>query len=187
MSLAANACARRISLSLLKSTILTPERCMFGQQTALHTGPASRRHASLFGVARIPSIISRAIHEKAEPALEDLKSVLPTIAANAFQAEQDRKVPAENIALLKGIGLDRAFCSPRRSVAWSCRCHSLPICIALLAGACASTAWAMSLLCTHSHQLALFSAQLQHGKSGVWTEAAAASSSSRRSVAHRGG
>ncbi len=47
--------------------------------------------------------------KKPNPLLEDLKSILPTIAANAFQAEQDRKVPDENIALLKSIGLHRAF------------------------------------------------------------------------------
>jgi hypothetical protein len=36
--------------------------------------------------------------KKPNPLLEDLKSLLPTIAANAFQAEEDRQVPAENIA-----------------------------------------------------------------------------------------
>ncbi|MEL0615133.1 flavin-dependent monooxygenase, partial [Marinomonas arenicola] len=35
-------------------------------------------------------------------------------------------------------------------------------CVAALAGACASTAWAFSLLCTHNHQLALFSKQQQN-------------------------
>ncbi|MDP2145455.1 MAG: flavin-dependent monooxygenase, partial [Pseudomonas sp.] len=47
--------------------------------------------------------------KKPNPLLEDLKSVLPAIAANAFAAEKDRSVPAENIALLKGIGMHRAF------------------------------------------------------------------------------
>ena len=47
--------------------------------------------------------------KKPNPLLEDLKSVLPAIAANAPQAEKDRSVPAENIALLKGIGMHRAF------------------------------------------------------------------------------
>ena len=47
--------------------------------------------------------------KKPNPLLEDLKSILPTIAANAFVAEQDRKVPAENIALLKSIGMHRVF------------------------------------------------------------------------------
>ena len=37
--------------------------------------------------------------KKPNPLLEDLKPVLPTIAANAFQAEQDRKV--ETLAKLQ--------------------------------------------------------------------------------------
>ena len=47
--------------------------------------------------------------KKPNPLLEDLKSVLPAIAANASRAEKERMVPAENIALLKGIGLHRAL------------------------------------------------------------------------------
>lgn len=38
-----------------------------------------------------------------------LKDILPTIAANAQEAEQLRKVPDENIRLLKEIGFTRAF------------------------------------------------------------------------------
>ncbi|WP_447095472.1 p-hydroxyphenylacetate 3-hydroxylase oxygenase component [Pseudomonas sp. CF10PS3] len=113
--------------------------------------------------------------KKPNPLLEDLKSVLPTIAANAFQAEQDRKVPAENIALLKGIGLHRAF-QPKAFGGMELSLPQFADCIALLAGACASTAWAMSLLCTHSHQLALFSAQLQQEVWGLDPNATASSS-----------
>jgi hypothetical protein len=64
--------------------------------------------------------------KKPNPLLEDLKSILPTIAANAFQAEQDRKVPDENIALLKASVCTVPF-SRKPSVAWSYRCPSLPI------------------------------------------------------------
>ena len=39
--------------------------------------------------------------QQPNPLLEDLKALLPTIAANAAQAEKDRKVPEQNIALLK--------------------------------------------------------------------------------------
>ena len=49
-------------------------------------------------------------------------------------------------------------------------------CIATLAGACASTAWAMSLLCTHSHQLAMFPARLQEEIWGTDPDATASSS-----------
>ncbi len=41
--------------------------------------------------------------------LSDLHAILPTIAANAAQTELDRQAPAENIALLKSIGMHRAF------------------------------------------------------------------------------
>ena len=47
--------------------------------------------------------------KKPNPLLEDLKAILPVIAANAARAEQLRRVPDENIALLKGIGLHRAL------------------------------------------------------------------------------
>ena len=113
--------------------------------------------------------------KKPNPLLEDLKSILPTIAANAFVAEQDRKVPAENIALLKSIGMHRVF-QPKAFGGMELSLPQFADCIALLAGACASTAWAMSLLCTHSHQLALFSAQLQQEVWGTDPDATASSS-----------
>ncbi|WP_339529947.1 p-hydroxyphenylacetate 3-hydroxylase oxygenase component [Pseudomonas mucidolens] len=113
--------------------------------------------------------------KKPNPLLEDLKSILPSIAANAFQAEQDRKVPDENIALLKSIGMHRAF-QPKAFGGMELSLPQFADCIALLAGACASTAWAMSLLCTHSHQLALFSAELQQEVWGADPDATASSS-----------
>ncbi|RDS88969.1 p-hydroxyphenylacetate 3-hydroxylase oxygenase component [Pseudomonas fluorescens] len=113
--------------------------------------------------------------KKPNPLLEDLKSILPTIVANAFVAEQDRQVPAENIALLKNIGMHRVF-QPKVFGGMELALPQFADCIALLAGACASTAWAMSLLCTHSHQLALFSAQLQQEVWGTDPDATASSS-----------
>lgn len=113
--------------------------------------------------------------KKPNPLLEDLKSILPIIAANAFRAEQDRKVPDENIALLKGIGMHRAF-QPQKFGGMEISLPQFADCIALLAGSCASTAWAMSLLCTHSHQLALFSAKLQQEVWGDDPDATASSS-----------
>ncbi|WP_439856117.1 p-hydroxyphenylacetate 3-hydroxylase oxygenase component [Pseudomonas yamanorum] len=113
--------------------------------------------------------------KKPNPLLEDLKAILPTIAANAFQAEQDRRVPDENIALLKSIGMHRAF-QPKPFGGMEISLPQFADCIALLAGACASTAWAMSLLCTHSHQLALFSAKLQQEVWGDNPNATASSS-----------
>jgi 4-hydroxyphenylacetate 3-monooxygenase len=113
--------------------------------------------------------------KKPNPLLEDLKAILPTIAANALQAEQDRKVPDENIALLKSIGMHRAF-QPKPFGGMEISLPQFADCIALLAGACASTAWAMSLLCTHSHQLALFPAKLQQEVWGDNPNATASSS-----------
>ncbi|KPA98678.1 p-hydroxyphenylacetate 3-hydroxylase oxygenase component [Pseudomonas asplenii] len=109
------------------------------------------------------------------PLLEDLKAILPTIAANAAQAEKDRQVPAENIALLKQIGLHRAFL-PKVYGGLEISLPQFCDCIALLAGACASTAWAMSLLCTHSHQMAMFSKQMQDEIWGENPDATASSS-----------
>lgn len=113
--------------------------------------------------------------KKPNPLLEDLKSVLPTIAANAARAEKERMVPAENIALLKGIGLHRAFL-PKPYGGMEISLPEFTDCIALLAGACASTAWAMSLLCTHNHQLAMFPAKLQEEIWGVNPDHTASSS-----------
>ncbi|MNO75200.1 p-hydroxyphenylacetate 3-hydroxylase, oxygenase component [compost metagenome] len=113
--------------------------------------------------------------KKPTPLLEALKEILPVIAANAAQAEKDRMVPAENIAMLKGIGLHRAFL-PKAYGGMEMSLPDFCDCIALLAGACASTAWAMSLLCTHSHQLAMFSKQLQDEIWGANPDATASSS-----------
>ncbi|MBA1300873.1 flavin-dependent monooxygenase [Pseudomonas carnis] len=113
--------------------------------------------------------------KKPNPLLEDLKPLLPAIAANASRAEQLRQVPDENIALLKSIGLHRAF-QPKAFGGLELSLPEFADCIALLAGSCASTAWAMSLLCTHSHQLALFSAQLQEEIWGANPDATASSS-----------
>lgn len=113
--------------------------------------------------------------KKPNPLLEDLKSILPKIAANAAQAEQLRMVPEENIALLKGIGMHRAF-QPKVYGGLEISLPEFADCVAALAGACASTAWAFSLLCTHSHQLAMFPKRLQDEVWGENPDATASSS-----------
>jgi alkylation response protein AidB-like acyl-CoA dehydrogenase len=107
--------------------------------------------------------------------LEDLKSILPAIAANAERAERERMVPAENITLLKGIGMHRAF-QPHCYGGMEISLPEFADCVVALAGACASTAWAFSLLCTHSHQLAMYSKQLQDEVWGENSDATASSS-----------
>ncbi|MDJ6543286.1 flavin-dependent monooxygenase [Salmonella enterica] len=107
--------------------------------------------------------------------LEKLLPLLPRIAANAGQAERERKVPDENIRLLKEIGMHRAF-QPKNFGGLEISLPEFTDCVAALAGACGGTAWAFSLLCTHSHQLAMFSAKLQQEVWGDNPDATACSS-----------
>lgn len=98
--------------------------------------------------------------------LAALQDILPQIAANAELCEQERKVPDENIALLKSIGLHKAFL-PKIYGGYEISLPEFSDCISALAGACGSTAWAFSLLCTHNHQLAMFPAKLQEE---IWAQ-----------------
>ena len=109
------------------------------------------------------------------PMLEKVKALLPEIASRAAQAEQDRQVPAENIALLKGIGLNRAFL-PKAYGGLEMSLPDFAQCIVTLAGACASTAWAFSLLFTNNHHMAMFPKQLQDEIWGENPDATASSS-----------
>lgn len=92
--------------------------------------------------------------------LERLNGILPTIAANARKTEELRRIPEENINLLKSIGMNRAFL-PKAYGGLELPLPDLAKGIAALASACCSTAWGFSLLCTHNHQLSLFSKRLQ--------------------------
>ncbi|AKJ43127.1 p-hydroxyphenylacetate 3-hydroxylase oxygenase component [Pragia fontium] len=112
---------------------------------------------------------------KTNPMLDKLQSILPDIAANAGRAELERKVPDENIKLLKDIGLHRAF-QPKKYGGLEISLPEFTDCVAALAGACGGTAWAFSLLCTHSHQLAMFSQKLQDEIWGQDPDATASSS-----------
>lgn len=95
-----------------------------------------------------------------ESLLEKIKAILPEIAERANAAEDLRRVPDENIKLLKDIGLHRAF-QPKVYGGLEISLPEFADCIVTIAGACAGTAWAFSLLCTHSHQIAMFPKQLQ--------------------------
>jgi alkylation response protein AidB-like acyl-CoA dehydrogenase len=96
----------------------------------------------------------------ANPMLDRLREILPAIAANASKAEDERQIPKENIEMLNNIGLNRAFL-PKAYGGLEISLPEFTDCIAALAGACCSTAWGYSLLCTHNHQLAMFPKQLQ--------------------------
>lgn len=92
--------------------------------------------------------------------LERIKKILPEIAKNANQAEIDRKTPKENIQLLNDIQFNRAFL-PKAYGGFEISLPEFTECVVELSKACAGTAWAYSLLCTHNHQLAMFPKQLQ--------------------------
>lgn len=110
----------------------------------------------------LPLCYTRAkkLNTKNKSMLDRVKQILPQIAANAEQAEKLRHVPDENITLLKKIGLHRAF-QPKVYGGLEMSLPEFADCIVTLAGACAGTAWAFSLLCTHSHQIAMFGQQIQ--------------------------
>ncbi|GEM79672.1 acyl-CoA dehydrogenase [Vibrio superstes NBRC 103154] len=109
------------------------------------------------------------------PLLEKLQTILPKIAENAMQAEQDRTPPEENIRLLREIGFFRAF-QPKIYGGLEISLPEFADCVAALAGACGGTAWGASLLATHSHQMALFSQEAQTEFWGADPEATASSS-----------
>ncbi|WP_322996917.1 acyl-CoA dehydrogenase family protein [Castellaniella sp.] len=109
------------------------------------------------------------------PMLDRIRAILPDIAARADQAEKERQVPAENIRLLKQTGMHRAF-QPRHYGGLEMSLPDFAQCVVALSGACGGTSWAFSLLCTHSHQLAMFSKQLQDEVWGQNPDATASSS-----------
>jgi len=98
--------------------------------------------------------------------LERVRAVLPQIAANADRAEEERRIPPENIALLKEAGLYRAF-QPRIYGGLELLAQDYVPCLIALAGACGATAWVSSLLAQHVHAVALFSREAQNEIWGV--------------------
>lgn len=89
-----------------------------------------------------------------------IQQILPEIAELAQQAEKDRKAPAKSIELLKSTGLHRAF-QPKVYGGYEMSLPEFAECLVALSGADAGTTWAFSLLCTHSHQLSMFSKEFQ--------------------------
>lgn len=108
------------------------------------------------------------------PLLEEIQKVLPTIAANAAQADKDRMVPAENMRLLKEAGFLRAF-QPKKYGGLEVSLPEFGECVVQIAKACAGTAWSAGLLATHSHQMAMFSEEAQEE---FWADAPLATASS---------
>jgi 3-hydroxy-9,10-secoandrosta-1,3,5(10)-triene-9,17-dione monooxygenase len=101
---------------------------------------------------------------------EDLRDrveeALPGIAERAEQCERDRRVPDENIKALVEAGVTRAL-QPRRWGGHELHPRHFYEAISRIAEACASTAWATSILSVHNWQLAMFSLATQEE---VWGE-----------------
>ncbi len=112
---------------------------------------------------------------QSNPMLDSLQEILPRIAENADLAEELRQMPQENVDLLKGIRLHHAFL-PKAYGGLEISLPEFADCIVALSGACCSTAWAFSLLCTHNHQLAMFSKECQDEVWGDNIDATACSS-----------
>lgn len=103
-----------------------------------------------------------------------ISAVLPEIAKRANLAEQDRVVPLENVATLKATGLHRVF-QPKAYGGLEASMPEFTDCLIQVAGACASTAWAFGLMCTHNYMLAHFPKKLQDE---VWADDRDATASS---------
>ena len=97
---------------------------------------------------------------RGEEMRERVRSLLPTIVANAGKAEADRRVPEENIRLLKAAGFTRAL-QPLAYGGLELSPEQYCPVIVDIAGACASTAWVAGLLAQHAHGLALMSKDVQ--------------------------
>lgn len=97
---------------------------------------------------------------------ENIRELLPKIAANAETAEREAMVPKENVALLREVGFFKAL-QPREYNGKELEFHEYAECLVDIAEACASTAWACGLLANHSHGIALFDKKLQQE---IWGE-----------------
>ena len=87
-------------------------------------------------------------------------SVLGLIAANATRAEQERRVPVENVEALRDAGFFRSL-QPAKYGGTPMGAEEYVPAVVSIAQNCASTAWASGLLAQHSHMLALMSTELQ--------------------------
>ena len=89
-----------------------------------------------------------------------VEELLPAIAARAEQCEIERRVPDENIKALVEAGVTRAL-QPARFGGFELHPLAFYEAISRVGEACASTAWATSILSVHNWQLAMFSLETQ--------------------------
>lgn len=133
------------------------------------TAPASDQVTADY-VPAIPEQVARG-----EALRERVRALLPKLAANAETAEGERRVPDENIALLKGAGFTRAL-QPKVYGGLELSPEQYCPIIVDIAGACASTAWVAGLLAQHAHGLALMSKAAQDDVWGADPDALVSSS-----------
>jgi len=107
--------------------------------------------------------------------LHRVRQVLPRIEERAAQTEKDRVVPRDNIRLLKESGLHRVFL-PKAYGGYEASLPEFAHCLVEVASACASTAWAFGLMCTHNYMIAHFPKRLQEDIWGSDPDATASSS-----------
>lgn len=96
--------------------------------------------------------------------IDKIHEIIPAIHANAEIAEISRVVPPQNIKLLHEIGFFRSL-QPKAFGGFELAISEYAEAIVALSGACASTAWASTLLANHSHGVGMFSPQAQQD---VW-------------------
>ncbi|MFT5082861.1 MAG: alkylation response protein AidB-like acyl-CoA dehydrogenase [Lentisphaeria bacterium] len=96
--------------------------------------------------------------------IDKIREIALPIRANVQQAEVERVVPAQNIQALQQIGFFRSL-QPAAYGGTELSLGEYAEAVVVLAGACASTAWASALLANHSHGVGLFS---QKAQQEVW-------------------
>lgn len=92
--------------------------------------------------------------------ISSVRKTLAGIAERAERAENDRRVPTENIEALRESGYLRAFI-PAKYGGLEVTPPDFGNATRLIATACTSTAWASSLLGVHAHAIASFATELQ--------------------------
>ena len=108
--------------------------------------------------------VSMNMHARPHIAASDVKaiaqSIVPELSSRAFQAEKDRKVPAENIKLLNDTGLLGVF----RAKKWggselSMRAHVDAV--ATVSKGCSATGWVLGIYHAHDYIIGHMSEKVQ--------------------------
>ena len=96
----------------------------------------------------------------------NVAKALGSIADNAVRAENERRVPRENIEALRDAGFFKSL-QPAKYGGTPMGAHEYAPAVVEIAQSCASTAWASGLLAQHSHMIGLMSPELQDE---IWSD-----------------